>query len=96
MSMLMTLNLCIITPIIVTKNLSLPVPVALPYSVENSIIFWATYLQQSIVGFTLAAVHISVDGTFFGLLLLIKRHQEVLKYRIQHLRLYWLYSLCQT
>ena len=75
---------CMVTPVIVTKNLALPVPVALPHSVENSIISWASYLYQSTTGFTLISVHISVDCTFFGLLLLMKRHQEVLKYRIQH------------
>ena len=80
-----TLSFCIIAPIVVTKEFTLPVQVVLPYSVENSILFWATFLQQCICASALSATHLSVDDTFFGLLLLIKRHQEVLKYRIQNL-----------
>ena len=80
-----TLSFCIIAPIVVTKEFTLPVQVVLPYSVENSILFWATFLQQCIYGFAISVTHLSVDNTFFGLLLIIKRHQEVLKHRIQNL-----------
>ena len=80
---------CIIAPILDTKSFILPIPVALPYSVENPIIFWPTFVRQCITGFAVAASHLSVDNTFFGLLLLIKREQEVLKYLIRRLETYF-------
>ena len=80
-----TLGLVMIAPLVDAKQFKLPVQVILPYSVENSILFWATFLQECICGFAVSVTHLSVDNTFFGLLLIIKRHQEVLKHRIQNL-----------
>ena len=85
MAMMTTLSIMILTPLIVAENLTMPYPVAIPYSVENSVSFWLTFLYLSATGFTVGVVHISVDGTFFGLLMIMMRHQEILKYRIRHL-----------
>ena len=83
--MLVSLSFFVITPILLTGNLDLPMPVSLPYSVENSVIFWTTYLYQATTAFIVCSVHVAVDSTFSGLLLLIKRHQEILKFRLQNL-----------
>ena len=74
-----------IVPAVISKNVAFPTPVTLPYSVENPTIFWATYIYQIITIYTFVAIHVGTDITFFGLLLLVKRHQEMLKFRLQSL-----------
>ena len=68
-----------------SKEVGLPAPVILPYSIGNPTIFWATYVYQFITGYTFTVIHVVTDTTFFGLLLLIKRHQEILKSRLRNL-----------
>lgn len=72
-------------PMIMTRKFELPLEVVLPYSTEDTMNFWLTYLHQGIVGFGVTSVHTAVDNLFGGLLMLIKCQQDVLKYRLEHL-----------
>ena len=63
-----------------------PLNVALPYSVQNSKFnFCVTYAHQIVAVYAAACGHIVSDNLFVGFLLLIRRQQEILKYRLQNI-----------
>ena len=66
-------------------GIPLPVKAWYPYSIENTYLFWCTYIQQFILGATNVLTHVSIDTLFIGILLKILCQIEILSYRIQNL-----------
>ena len=67
-------------------SLELPSNLALLYSIEKSrSIFWLTVLHENFCGFLAGCENIVADNLFVGFLLLIRRQQEILKYRLQNM-----------
>ena len=85
-SLVITVSLLCLVPLLISDTFELPVPAALPYSTENNPwLFWITYAHHAWSGFSYLCIHGGVDNLFVGLLLLIRRQQEILKYRLRNL-----------
>ena len=64
----------------------LPINVVLPYSVQNSTFkFGITYAWQMVGTSAVVHGHLVADNLFVSFLLLIRRQQEILKYRLQNI-----------
>ena len=74
-----------IVPLIIKENLELPIASELPYSIDNLLLFWVTYLLQVSVGIINILVQQGVDGLFIGFMILVVFKQEVLKYRLRNI-----------
>ena len=74
---------------IFSDDSELPAPVVLPYSMENPILFWLTWLHQGSVGSLCLFIHGGVDTLFVGFLIYVLRQQEILKHRLRNLFEYY-------
>ena len=65
--------------------IQLPVDAWYPYSIEKSISFCITYLQQVVLGCSVIFAHVGIDTLFVGLLLKASGQINVLRYRLRNL-----------
>ena len=82
---LITLACASLVPLIIQETLELPIPSWLPYSIDDLLVFWPSYLLQVSVGTMNILVQAGVDNLFIGFMILVMYKQEVLKYRLRNI-----------